>query len=59
MIKKEMYICVRFSDKASSVITDKDMKFLKSKLNKKFVKLLKTMFKPYDKKVKVWIDVFG
>jgi len=59
MIKKELYICVRFSEKASGVISAKDMKFLKSKLDKKFVKLLKTMLKPYDKKVKVWIDVFG
>jgi hypothetical protein len=58
MIRKELYICVRFSEKASGVITDKDMKLLKKKM-KPITKTMKEQLKPYDKHVRVWVDVFG
>lgn len=56
MIRREVFLCIRFSKEGSSKITDKSLKVLTDKLEKQFVKPIKTALSKADKKVKVWVE---
>lgn len=57
MISKELFVCIRFSEKASEKMRDSDVKELKKKLEDQFVKPVKKVFQKYDKKVKMWVEL--
>lgn len=55
MNNREIYVCVRFSDKASMKIDDKSFSSFVEKLKKEMLPKLTEQFRKIDKNVKVWV----
>lgn len=54
-MNREIYICIRFSDKASMEMDNKSFDNFVGKLRKEMLPKLAEQFRKVDKKAKVWI----
>ena len=57
-MKKELYFCVRFSDKFSNKLGDKGIKDLKKKWDVEALPSFKKLIQGVDPEAKVWIKVY-
>jgi hypothetical protein len=57
MMKREMYICIRFSKKVQEKAGQEGLEILKKRFETEFVPRLKAELDKVDKKAKVWMKI--